>query len=124
MKIKLLGLLMFSFPCFALSSAGYEVSVMVKDSEKELIFPPMEMPSFGKKVISQAGDCIYSGEITQESKTSIRLEAKMSCHYKDGNSFMDMPGLSLNSSGQEASIEIGDEGANMWKYSVEVKPKS
>ena len=122
MKRKLLGLLMFSFPCLALSSGGYEVSVMVKDSEKELVFPSLEMPFFGQTVISHAGDCAYSGKLTQESKTTIRLEGKMSCHYKEGDSFMDMPVLSLDSSGQVASIELGDGDEHMWKYNVEVKP--
>ncbi|KJF92344.1 hypothetical protein UB34_20465 [Photobacterium leiognathi] len=122
MKIKLLGLLMCSFPCFALTSGGYQVSVSVKDSEKELIFPSLKVPFFDQKVTSQADDCTYSVKITQEDAAAIRLEAQMHCHYKDGDSYMNMPFFVLNSSGQVASVEIGDEDADMWKYSVDVEP--
>ncbi|WP_077285257.1 hypothetical protein [Cognaticolwellia aestuarii] len=124
MRTKILALLLFGFPGLTLSASSYEVSVIVKDAKSMLNFPSFEILSFGHKGTTQTGDCTYSGMISQEDETAILLEGQMSCINEDGESYMDMPEFVLSTEGGSASIELGDDEADMWKYTVEVKARN
>ncbi|ELA9081574.1 hypothetical protein ACKGLS_000414 [Vibrio alginolyticus] len=123
MKSKILYLLMLVGHTSAYSATTYQVNITVTESNSKLVFPTFEV-STGGSGTSFTDGCTYVGTLTEESKDSILLEAKMSC-IKDDSSFrMDMPGFVLESEGQKASYELleEDDGVVVWKYSVEVEP--
>ncbi|WP_352296017.1 hypothetical protein [Pseudoalteromonas sp. 20-MNA-CIBAN-0454] len=121
MKIKLLFLLGIGFHGFAFAESGYEVLVTVKDAKSELVFPAFDVSKTNKSGTSQVGGCTYLGKLTEQDGASLLLEGQMSCVYEDGNSYMDMPIFVLSSKGDRASMELGDDETETWKYSVEVK---
>ncbi|EAP95701.1 hypothetical protein [Vibrio splendidus] len=121
MRIKILGLLLFSIPYIAHSASGYEVSVSIHDSEKELKFPPFEVPFFDQKVLFLVGDCTYSWVIRQESETTVLLEGLISCHYEEGGNHFKLPVFYFDRGGVVANMEFGEDSARMWKYSVEAR---
>jgi hypothetical protein len=121
MRIKLLLLLGLGFHGFALAESGYEVLVKVKDAKSELVFPAFEVSKTNRSGTSQVSGCTYLGKLTEQGDTSLLLEAKMSCVYEDGDSYMDMPIFVLSSKGDRSSMELGDDETEIWKYSVEVK---
>ena len=127
MKTTALALLLLSVSgsAFAtntnIEAIDYQVSVTVEDSESKLNFPTFKFDSFGQEVTSQTEKCIYSGVLSKHEANAILLEAKMSCDYEDGESSGDMPVFIVNKEGGEASIELGEDQANLWKYSVLIK---
>ncbi|WP_135458421.1 hypothetical protein [Vibrio echinoideorum] len=127
MKTTALALLLLSVSgsTFAtntnIEAIDYQVSVTVEDSESKLSFPTFKFHSFGQEVTSQTEKCIYSGVLSKHEANAILLEAKMSCDYEDGESSGDMPVFIVNKEGGEASIELGEDQANLWKYSVLIK---
>ena len=127
MKTTALALLLLSVSgsAFAtntnIEAIDYQVSVTVEDSESKLNFPTFKFDSFGQEVTSQTEKCIYSGVLSKHEANAILLEAKMSCDYEDGESSGNMPVFILNKEGGEASIEIGEDEANLWKYTVLIK---
>ncbi|TVU62261.1 hypothetical protein FQP88_12195 [Vibrio atlanticus] len=127
MKTTALALLLLSVSgsAFAtnnnIEAIDYQVSVTVEDSESKRSFPPFKFYSFDQEVSSQTEKCIYSGVLSKHEANAILLEAKMSCDYEDGESSGDMPVFIVNKEGGEASIEIGEDEANLWKYSVIIK---
>ncbi|MEZ9072883.1 hypothetical protein AB4359_06960 [Vibrio splendidus] len=127
MKTTALALLLLSVSgsAFAtntnIEAIDYQVSVTVEDSESKLRFPTFKFHSFGQEVISQTEKCIYSGVLSKHEANAILLEAKMSCDYENGESSGQMPVFILDKEGGEASIELGEDQANLWKYTVLVK---
>ncbi|MEZ9679674.1 hypothetical protein AB4306_06825 [Vibrio splendidus] len=127
MKTTALALLLLSVSgsAFAtntnIEAIDYQVSVTVEDSESKLNFPTFKFDSFGQEVTSQTEKCIYSGVLSKHEANTILLEAKMSCDYEDGESSGDMPVFILDKEGGEVSIELGEDEANLWKYSVLIK---
>ncbi|UQV20120.1 hypothetical protein [Vibrio sp. J383] len=104
-----------------IEAIDYQVSVTVEDSESKLNFPTFKFHSFGQEVISQTEKCIYSGVLSKHEANAILLEAKMSCDYENGESSSDLPVFILNKEGGEASIELGEDEANLWRYTVLIK---
>jgi len=127
MKTTALALLLLSVSgsAFAtntnIEAIDYQVSVTVEDSESKLSFPTFKFHSFGQEVTSQTEKCIYSGVLSKHEANAILLEAKMSCDYENGESSGQMPVFILDKEGGEASIELGEDQANLWKYMVLVK---
>jgi len=127
MKTTALALLLLSVSgsAFAtntnIEAIDYQVSVTVEDSESKLNFPTFKFDSFGQEVTSQTEKCIYSGVLSKHEANAILLEAKMSCDYEDGESSGQMPVFIFNKEGGEASIELGEDEANLWKYTVLIK---
>ncbi|MCK8080442.1 hypothetical protein [Vibrio sp. 1CM24A] len=127
MKTTALALLLLSVSgsAFAtntnIEAIDYEVSVTVEDSESKLNFPTFKFDSFGQEVSSQTEECIYSGVLSKHEADAILLEAKMSCDYENGESSSEMPVFILDKEGGEASIELGEDEANLWKYTVLIK---
>ncbi|MEZ8285436.1 hypothetical protein BCU17_10910 [Vibrio splendidus] len=127
MKTTALALLLLSVSgsAFAtntnIEAIDYQVSVTVEDSESKLSFPTFKFHSFGQEVTSQTEKCIYSGVLSKHEANAILLEAKMSCDYENGESSGQMPVFILDKEGGEASIELGEDQANLWKYTVLVK---
>ena len=104
-----------------IEAIDYQVSVTVEDSESKLNFPTFKFDSFGQEVSSQTEECIYSGVLSKHEANAILLEAKMSCDYENGESSSEMPVFILDKEGGEASIELGEDEANLWKYTVLIK---
>ncbi|MEZ8649847.1 hypothetical protein AB6D92_12805 [Vibrio splendidus] len=127
MKTTALALLLLSVSgsAFAtntnIEAIDYQVSVTVEDSESKLNFPTFKFDSFGQEVSSQTEECIYSGVLSKHEADAILLEAKMSCDYENGESSSDLPVFILNKEGGEASIELGEDEANLRKYTVLIK---
>ncbi|MCF7486735.1 hypothetical protein [Vibrio sp. A2-1] len=125
MKTTALALLLLSVfgSAFAtnIEAIDYQVSVTVEDSESKLNFPTFKFDSFGQEVSSQTEECIYSGVLSKHKANAILLEAKMSCDYENGESSREMPVFILDKEGGEASIELGEDEANLWKYTVLIK---
>ncbi|MDH5911763.1 hypothetical protein L8R80_11005 [Vibrio splendidus] len=127
MKTTALALLLFSVSgsAFAtntnIEAIDYQVSVTVEDSESKLNFPTFKFDSFGQEVTSQTEECIYSGVLSKHEANAILLEAKMSCDYENGESSSNLPVFILNKEGGEASIELGEDEANLRKYTVLIK---
>ncbi|MEZ9446201.1 hypothetical protein AB4184_01850 [Vibrio splendidus] len=127
MKTTALALLLLSVSgnAFAtntnIEAIDYQVSVTVEDSESKLNFPTFKFDSFGQEVTSQTEKCIYSGVLSKHEANVILLEAKMSCDYENGESSSDLPVFILNKEGGEASIELGEDEANLWRYTVLIK---
>ncbi|MEZ9003508.1 hypothetical protein AB6E26_12565 [Vibrio splendidus] len=127
MKTTALALLLLSVSgsAFAtntnIEAIDYQVSVTVEDSESKLNFPTFKFDSFGQEVSSQTEECIYSGVLSKHEADAILLEAKMSCDYENGQSSSEMPVFILDKEGGEASIELGEDEANLWKYTVLIK---
>jgi hypothetical protein len=120
MRIKLLLLLGLGFHGFALAESGYEVFVTVKDTKSELVFPAFEVSKANKSGTSQVGGCTYLGKLTEQDDASLLLEGQMSCVYENGDSTIDMPIFVLSSQGERASMTLGADESETWKYSVEV----
>ncbi|MEZ8791249.1 hypothetical protein AB6D86_05130 [Vibrio splendidus] len=127
MKTTALALLLLSVSgsAFAtntnIEAIDYQVSVTVEDSESKLNFPTFKFDSFDQEVSSQTEECIYSGVLSKHEADAILLEAKMSCDYENGESSSEMPVFILDKEGGEASIELGEDEANLWKYTVLIK---
>ncbi|MEZ8018093.1 hypothetical protein ACED63_06680 [Vibrio splendidus] len=127
MKTTALALLLLSVSgsAFAtntnIEAIDYQVSVTVEDSESKLSFPTFKFHSFGQEVTSQTEKCIYSGVLSKHEANAILLEAKMSCDYRNGESSGQMPVFILDKEGGEASVELGEDEANLWKYTVLIK---
>ncbi|MEZ9453108.1 hypothetical protein AB4258_11460 [Vibrio splendidus] len=127
MKTTALALLLLSVSgsAFAtntnIEAIDYQVSVTVEDSESKLNFPTFKFDSFGQEVTSQTEECIYSGVLSKHEANAILLEAKMSCDYENGESSSEMPVFILDQEGGEANIELGEDEANLWKYTVLIK---
>ena len=125
MKTTALALLLLSVfgSAFAtnIEAIDYQVSVTVEDSESKRSFPPFKFYSFDQEVSSQTEKCIYSGVLSKHEANAILLEAKTSCDYVNGESSSEMPVFILDKEGGEASIELGEDEANLWKYTVLIK---
>ncbi|MEZ8312343.1 hypothetical protein AB6C44_01960 [Vibrio splendidus] len=127
MKTTALALLLLSVSGSAFATntnseaIDYQVSVTVEDSESKLNFPTFKFDSFGQEVTSQTEKCIYSGVLSKHEANAILLEAKMSCDYENGESSSNLPVFILNKEGGEASIELGEDEANLRKYTVLIK---
>lgn len=121
MKIRLLFLLGIGFHGLAFSESDYQVLVTVSDAKSEFVFPAFDVSKTNRSGTSQVGGCTYFGKLTEQDGASLLLEGKMSCVHEDGNSYMDMPIFFLSSKGDRASMELGDDETEIWKYSVEVK---
>ncbi|PMG34053.1 hypothetical protein BCU97_19365 [Vibrio splendidus] len=127
MKTTALALLLLSVSgsAFAtntnIEAIDYQVSVTVEDSESKLSFPTFKFHSFGQEVTSQTEKCIYSGVLSKHEANAILLDAKMSCDYENGESSGQMPVFILDKEGGEASVELEEDEANLWKYTVLIK---
>ncbi|WP_046006562.1 hypothetical protein [Pseudoalteromonas rubra] len=121
MRNSVLALLFMGVPGLAMSSTNYIVTVSVKDAVSDRQFPSFVLQSLDQVNTVRSGDCKYTGLLSRQSEQVLVLHGKMSCIYEQGSSHMDMPEFSISDEGGSGSIEMGEEGTDMWKYSVDVK---
>lgn len=121
MKAKIFIFLMLTFVSnVALANSVYEVKVTFINKMSNLVFPTFKVSSLNPSGVSQVNNCTYMGKLIEQGQVSILIEGQLLCIEDGGESYIDLPLQAFRSEGGSASMEIGSDNADAWKYTLKV----
>jgi len=100
------------------ASTKYAVEVKIEDAGKLMVFPRFEL-SEGQWAGSKNQNCRYKGKLTKHVD-GLLLNGSLQCTSPEGDFSYNTPDFVLEPKGGKASIEMGDNEENLWKYSIDV----
>ncbi|KXO12816.1 hypothetical protein AKG98_4012 [Moritella sp. JT01] len=100
------------------ASAKYAVEVQIEDGGKLMVFPRFEL-SEGLWGDSKSKNCRYNGKLTKQVD-GLLLNGSLQCTSPEGDFSYNTPAFLLEPKGGKASMEMGDNEENLWKYAIVV----